>query len=296
VGTLFDDNFYSSDVFLLGEIHGYADNQKLDKELLFFLNKKLNLKYYIAEMDSSNATKLNSFLSNPVKDKALLKEVVTAIRKRIPQQSSLELYQKWAEIYDYNQKLADSSKFTVIGIDKSFTDDKSTLSRDSAMLLNLEDYIKKHHIEGEKLYGLFGFFHVLQKGNDHANNPFATRLKNKNYKVTSFVSYTVDSEMYLPKNPQFPTPPDEKVNWLNADGPFMLVKGINDLIELSQPNRISLFKLDAQHSPYSNSQALITVKSRLFGENITPAKTTHTTDYFQYVFLLRNSKALKKLD
>lgn len=32
---LFDDDFYKSQVFLLGEIHGYADNQKLDKELLF---------------------------------------------------------------------------------------------------------------------------------------------------------------------------------------------------------------------------------------------------------------------
>lgn len=33
---LFDEDFYKSKVFLLGEIHGYADNQKLDQELLFF--------------------------------------------------------------------------------------------------------------------------------------------------------------------------------------------------------------------------------------------------------------------
>jgi len=296
VATLFDNNFYRSDVFLLGEIHGYADNQKIDKELLFFLNKKLHVKYYIAEMDSNNANKLNTFLSNPAKDNALLKDVVSSIRKRIPQQSSLELYQKWADIYDYNQKLADTAKITVIGIDKSFTDDKSTISRDSAMLLNLENYIKKQHIEGEKLYGLFGFFHVLQKGKDVAKEPLATRLKNKGYKVSSFVSYTIDSDMYLPKNPQFPTPSNEKVNWVNADGPLMLVKGIGDLKELSQANSISLFKLDAPHSPYLRSQNLITVKSRLFGENIVPVQTTYTTDYFQYVFLLRNSKALTKLN
>jgi len=295
-GMLFDDNFYNSDIFLLGEIHGYADNQKLDKELLLYLNKKLNIRYYIVEMDSTNANKLNSFLSKSVKDEALLKEVVSAIRKRIPQQSSVELYRKWIEIYDYNQKLADSAKISVIGIDKSFVNDKSTISRDSAMVLNLEDYIKKHHLEGEKFYGLFGFFHVLQKGKDTTSVPFAARLKNKGRKITSLVSYTLDSEMYLPKNPQFPTPPDEKVDWINADGPLMLVKGINDLKELSQPNSISLFKLNAKDSPYLGSQDLISVKSRMFGENIIPSDKTHTTDYFQYVFLLRNSKALRKLD
>jgi len=110
------------------------------------------------------------------------------------------------------------------------------------------------------------------------------------------VSYTIDSEMHLPKNPQFPTPPYEKVNWINADGPLMLVKGINDLKELSQPNSISLFKLNAQNSPYADSQDLITVKSRMFGESIVPSDKSHTTDYFQYVFLLRNSKAPRKLD
>lgn len=46
--SFFDADFYQSKVFLLGEVHGFADNQKLDKELLFFLNKKLGVKYYIA--------------------------------------------------------------------------------------------------------------------------------------------------------------------------------------------------------------------------------------------------------
>ena len=36
---IFDVDFYKSQVFLLGEIHGYADNQIIDKEMLFFLNK-----------------------------------------------------------------------------------------------------------------------------------------------------------------------------------------------------------------------------------------------------------------
>jgi len=291
---LFDDEFYNSKVFVLGEIHGYADNQKLDKELLFFLNKKLGVKYYIAEMDSVTAKKLNVFLTDSPKNKQTLKEVVLAIKERIPQQSSQELFDKWDAIYDYNQNLTDSLKITVIGIDKDFNDD-SEVARDSAMVINFKNSIKEMKLENEKFYGLFGYFHVLQNKTENGQETFASELKKSGIKTTSFVSYTLDSEMYLPKNPQFPTPEDEKVDWINADGPLQLVKGINDLKEFSKPNSITLFKLHSKNSPFLKSQHLISVKSRVFGEDIVPQKGTSTTDYFQYVFLLRNSKALTKL-
>lgn len=291
---LFDDDFYKSKVFLLGEIHGYADNQKLDKELFLFLNKKLGVKYYIAEMDSITAKKLNVFLTDSSKNQQTLKEVILAIKERIPQQSSQELFDKWNDIYDYNQKLTDSLKITVIGIDKNF-DDNLKGARDSAMVTNFKNSIKKLNLENEKFYGLFGFFHVLQNVTENGKETLAYELKKSGIKTTSFVSYTLDSEMYLPKNPQFPTPENEKVDWINADGPLQLVKGINDLKELSKPNSITLFKLNTKNSPFLKSQHLISVKSRVFGENIVPQKGTFTTDYFQYVFLLRNSKALTKL-
>ncbi len=292
---LFDADFYKSQVFLLGEIHGYADNQKIDQEMLFFLNKKVGVKYYIAEMDSLVAGKLNAFLLEKQKNKTVLKEVVETIKQRIPQQSSQELFDKWSAIYDYNQNLPDSLKIMVIGIDKNFNDE-SKGSRDVAMVANFKSAIKKMNIENEKFYGLFGYFHTLQKKTESGRETFAQRLKESGTKVTSLVSYTIDSEMYLPKNPQFPTPKDEKVDWMNADGPLMLVKGINDLKELSKPNAITLFKLDAKNSPYLKSQSLITVKSRAFGENIVPLKDVSAAEYFQYVFLLRNSKALTKLE
>ncbi|HEY1192677.1 hypothetical protein [Flavobacterium sp.] len=291
---LFDTDFYKSQVFLLGEIHGYADNQIIDREMLFFLNKKLGIKYYIAEMDSLTAKKLNSFLLEKQNNKVALKKVVENIKQRIPQQSSQELFEKWSSIYDYNQNLADSLKITVIGIDKNF-DDNSKIARDVAMLDNFKNAIKRMKIEKEKFYGLFGYFHTLQKKTESGRETFAAGLKEAKIKTTSFVSYTIDSEMYLPKNPQFPTPEDEKVDWLNADGPLMLVKGINDLKEVSKPNAITLFKLNSNNSPYLKSQNLITVKSRAFGENIVPLENSSATDYFQYVFLLRNSKALTKL-
>src|SRR5688572_2861211 len=72
----FDTEFYNNQVFLLGENHGYADVQLLDKYLLMHLNKKVGLRYYLAEMDSSRAAKLNDFLSKDNKDIPLLKQVV----------------------------------------------------------------------------------------------------------------------------------------------------------------------------------------------------------------------------
>ncbi|MNL03869.1 hypothetical protein D3C87_1244170 [compost metagenome] len=136
----------------------------------------------------------------------------------------------------------------------------------------------------------------MQNITENGKQTFASELKKSGIKTTSFVSYTLDSEMYLPKNPQYPTPENERVDWINADGPLQLVKGINDLKELSKPNSITLFKLNAKNSPFLKSQHLISIKSRVFGENIVPQKGTFTTDYFQYVFLLKNSKALTRLN
>jgi hypothetical protein len=136
---------------------------------------------------------------------------------------------------------------------------------------------------------------VLQNKLELGDETFASRIKKAGKKITSFVSYTIDSEMYLPKNPQFPTPEDEKISLFNSDGPLVLIKGINDVKELSKPNTITLFKINSQNSPYFKSQDLMNLKSRVDGQDIIPAKGTHTTDYFQYLFLLRNSKALSKL-
>ncbi|MGX5819248.1 hypothetical protein ACWKWU_13680 [Chitinophaga lutea] len=294
-GELFDDGFYQSNVFLLGEIHGFAGNQQMDKTLFTFLNKKLGVRHYIAEMDSATARKFNTYLTNTPKDDNILREAVLDIRKRIPQQSSRELFDKWSALYDYNQQLHDSAKIVVIGIDKGFDDTDNSISRDSAMTVNFKHAIGAMGLENAKFYGLFGFFHTLQDTLASGRKPFAERLKSAGFRTTTLVSYTLESDMYLPKNPQFPTPPDEKVDWMNADGPLMLVKGINDLKATSAPHTITLFKLNGDQSPYLRSQQLIRVKSRMFGDNIEPTKAAVTTGYFQYVFLLRNGKALTKL-
>lgn len=176
--ALFDSEFYKNKVFLLGENHGTAAVQVVDKALLIHLNQKTGLKYYLAEMDSTWATHLNAFLTNPKKDTALLKQIVRDVALRIPQQSSKELFFKWSEIHNYNQGLPDSARITVIGIDADFEDTSHTLTRDSIMFLNFKKMVEAKHLENEQFYGLFGFTHVLQSGINEGNfTPFAAKIR-----------------------------------------------------------------------------------------------------------------------
>jgi hypothetical protein len=100
----------------------------------------------------------------------------------------------------------------------------------------------------------------------------------------------------MPKNNQYPSPPDEKTSLFNLDGPFVLAKGIKDLEEVTTENTITLFNLNKIDSPYRNNQNLASMKVNLFGDDLIPNNVNQkTTDFFQYVVLIRNSKALTKL-
>ncbi|MDR2147536.1 MAG: hypothetical protein LBE91_13865 [Tannerella sp.] len=288
---LFDNEAYTSDIILLGESHGVADVQSIDKELFLHLNKKIGLRYYVAEMDSIRANQLNIFLNGTYKDTLLLKKFVIEIGKRIPQQSSIELYQKWADIYDYNRNLPDSLKLRVIGIDADF-DKKSPISRDSAMIQNFKNIVKSERLERKQFYGLFGLFHVSQnefKGNN--NKPFAARLKADEFNVTSILCLYVDCEVYMPPNEQFPTPPSQKISFLNMDGPIVLLKGINDFKKASQKGEATLFNLRTTNSPYFESK--IAMKTNFINQAMeSKNEQLPIVDFFQYAILVRNSTAL----
>ncbi len=299
--ALFEQSFYNNQVFLLGESHGLADVQKIDQAMFIHLNKKAGVRHYIAEMDSTRAMQLNAFLSSPQKDTNLLKQVVVAIKQRIPQQASRELYQKWADLYDYNQGLAADRRIVVLGIDMGFDDVVTTISRDSIMFLNFKHLVSSYGLENEKFYGLFGHTHVLQGSiGENGFRPFAAKLKNARLPfartIKSIVCYNLESEVYFPANDQYPGPEDEKTSMLNADGPLLIVKGIKDPQQVTEKNSITLFNLEKEQSPYRTNQLLAGIKVNFFGGNILPhSATQYTTDFFQYMILVRNSKALTKI-
>jgi hypothetical protein len=298
----FDSSFYSNNIFILCENHGFEDVQLVDDQLFIHLNKTQGVRFYIAEMDSAIARDLNAFLNKPIADKTLLKSVVHSIADIIPQQSSQQLMEKWLRIHAYNQQLKDSSKIEVLGLDKN-RKDTSKIGRDSSMLLNFNNIVTKRGLQNQKFYGLFGYFHGMQSGIGEPNiYPFAAKLKRNNtfpqfQKVQTIACLTLESEMYMPTTEGIPSPPDQKTSLVNVDGPIALTYGIKDVKSIAPMNAITLLNLNAANSPYKKNQRLMGIKINLLGQEVLPNNDKQaTTDFFQYVLIMRGSKALNPLN
>ena len=171
------------------------------------------------------------------------------------------------------------------------------------MLLNFNSLVQKRHLENQKFYGLFGYFHGLQTGATERNTyPLAAKLKRNNtfpqfQKVQTIACLTLESEMYVPDNDQVPSPPDHKTDLFNVDGPIALSNGIKDVKNIVPTNAITLLNLNAPNSPYKNSQRLMGIKINLLGDEVLPNNAQQvTTDFYQYVLIMRGSKALSPLN
>ncbi|WP_324676987.1 hypothetical protein [Hymenobacter sp. GOD-10R] len=175
--------------------------------------------------------------------------------------------------------------------------------RDSVMSLNLQAEYERKHLGQEKLYGLWGVYHVLQ-GPINKTMPLAALLKNADqpyhHKVVSLPIFSLESETLMPTGaiPAAirPATPYVALDWVNQDGPMVFVQGLKDLAEVSPTSNLTLFKLDAPNSPYQHSRLMLDIKAPLFGQTMSATKPNAvTTDYAQYAFLIRHSKALEPL-
>jgi len=139
-------------------------------------------------------------------------------------------------------------------------------------------------------YGLWGLMHVLQHPvNDTAS--WASRVRASGLTsadgVRSIAMYALDSAA------QFPVPLPTGVAWVrftesNVDGPVVKLSGSTNLRAASTPQRIMIFALDREQSPYRAGQELVTLASSI-DRGITPAPKVPTTDFVQYVGVYRDS-------
>jgi len=252
---------------IMGKMPPSAENTYLD-----------SLRYFIAT-DTVNLKKMGAFAQ----------KFLDVVEKDSAYKSSLQ-----TDYADFTHTLRNLSYFP------------QKVRRDSAMFLNLKELTRRFHWENEKMYGLWGFFHVLQSPVAPEVRSFACLLRHEESvfkgKVVSMATFAVDSENLLPAQglPTFLIP--DKADYVitenvNSDGPVAFVKGIKDLKAVAQENVMTIFKLDNAGSPYRNSGLLATTKVPLFGQTIEPfSEKTVTTDVVQYVVLLRNSKALEPLN
>lgn len=184
--------------------------------------------------------------------------------------------------------------------------------RDGVMFDNLQRYIDAYQLQQAKMYGFLGFFHCLQASYNQ-NSPFAYLLKKtmKNAQVTSIVSYYKDGMIMMPYNAQmkqmipaavatqfwsqYPDFSKSKkyipLPYSNDQSNPMMEKmdQMENLVGLTQPSSVYLFKLNGNNSPFRTQKTFAEVKG-MMGLQLSDT-ASNTTDAFQYILLFRDPKA-----
>lgn len=115
--AIFDDAFYNNQLFLVTESHGYYKPNQLDAELFKQINKKNGVRYYVAEIDFSQAYYINKYLNTGNED--FLKAIYEHWYNEQAQWGSKAGFEKWKSLYNYNLTLAKGKKIIVLGLDEA---------------------------------------------------------------------------------------------------------------------------------------------------------------------------------
>jgi hypothetical protein len=102
-----------------GAYHGSAKTEQAEIALLKSLTDSGTVKYYLPETDFSIAHYFNQYLKTG--DTLLIKDLVIHYGVRVPQEQSVETYEKWKTFKLLNDSLSTEDKLTVVGIDLMVT-------------------------------------------------------------------------------------------------------------------------------------------------------------------------------
>ncbi|WP_313349321.1 hypothetical protein [Empedobacter sp.] len=98
-----------------GAYHGSAKTENVEINLLNSILKNNSIKYYLPETDFSIAHYFNEYLKTG--DTHQLKDLVTQYGVRVPQERTIEVFNKWKNLKKINDKLPNDKKIKVVGID-----------------------------------------------------------------------------------------------------------------------------------------------------------------------------------
>ena len=138
---LFDNSFYRSKYFLFGEIHGFSEPHKVDFALFSHLNKTINIKYYIVEVDVSQAWMINNFLADG--NKKWLDKIFKNWVSDDLQWANQEYYHKFIKLHELQKALPKNKKIKVLGIDK--------IQYPNIVIDHLDDIINKNKFLSKEL-------------------------------------------------------------------------------------------------------------------------------------------------
>ncbi len=377
---LFDPAFYQNQLFLLGETHGFQKAQEVDFALLRHLNRRVGVRYYVAEVDMSQAYFLNQYLKTG--DDSTLMRVFRQWIRETAQWANRDFYRKIQRIRALNQTLPANRQIQFLGIDRIqertlvaehlvglltgkklsaitrlrvdslrnllivknpdslranlalrwLTDLDANLSgyqktigtatvadlrhllqnvaylktirgREKTIVANFTAFYHLMNLHTEKLYGFWGFFHILQAAPTDGSLSMATMLRRSELpvhdKIVSLACQYVGSKMmtptaFLPAFWQEPGRTYSRVDKFNNDGPMLTTAGIEAMKAATQPNTLTLIRLvgtPAGEQPFQITHSPFMPKEQQI--NFDPIRPA--TDYFQYIILIRNSDATEPL-
>lgn len=98
-----------------GAYHGSQETENVENLLLEKLIQNKKIKYYLPETDFGIAHYFNQYLKSG--DTILLKDLVKHYGNRVPQEKTIETYNKWKNIKKINDNQLAKDKIEVVGID-----------------------------------------------------------------------------------------------------------------------------------------------------------------------------------
>lgn len=102
-----------------GAYHGSQNTETAEKILLEKLIQNKKIKYYLPETDFGIAYYFNQYLKSG--DTILLKDLVKHYGNRVPQEKTIETYNKWKNIKKINDNQLEKNKIEIVGIDMIVT-------------------------------------------------------------------------------------------------------------------------------------------------------------------------------
>ena len=167
--ALFDDAFYQNQVFFVSESHGYYKPHQLDAELFKQINKRNGVRYYIAEVDFSQAHYINNYLNTGNED--YIKPIYQRWYKEQAQWGCKAGFEKWKSLYNYNLTLAKGKKIIVLGLDEA-----QDLNMNVKLLSEIAAEVK--YITGNKMVDSLLSFSNINLDNDSTRSflKFTRRL------------------------------------------------------------------------------------------------------------------------
>jgi hypothetical protein len=177
--------------------------------------------------------------------------------------------------------------------------------REQNLLTNFEALYRTQHLEHEKLYGFWGLNHVLQSPLQGGSTSWVAQLRQSSLpihdRIVSLLCVFADCHMLVPRTWLPPTGSEPALRYalttqFNHDGPLVLLAGMAELKQRTQPGSTTLFDLTAptaatRRQPIGISYPL----GAPLGQAMQFRADLPATAYVQYLLLVRNSPALRPL-